>query len=1138
MSVQRQAPLEMLEDDDKKWETISTDPKMPDRIAVGRPYVLKITLHGQIPKNVKIEMQNKMIRSDKLLEVKQDGDKQSATIVTAIDMTQQYSEFKFRIVANDGSFPPQDNSWHVVEVRMPPKLVDLDGKPSPQIALYPPAYTDLPSPIKLRAPGGTRHLEVMAGTTVVLRAKADRALDQAWIEYQPESALALPAAVLSFLGQTGPLQALAQAEMGAAVWGRIPAKFDNEGSVLEVSFTPWVSGGYVLHLRDKDRLVMPFSSDLRVQLDPLPEVKLVRPAASVTAHPDAKLPFKFRVTDEQFAIRTVFVEYRKRAPDHRLIGEPTRVVLYEASAWGKALPRLIDRGKSPIQLLGELGRPQPDLRLRYKQMDFDTLWSLNQFKEGDLVEIEVCADDFCDIYGYREPGKSHAIMLRIIGRSQIVQDNARKLAEIEKELKKLEEMQDKALKTTKETQQKDKMDRKSVDRFIDDDQQVQKAIQDMIGRAPDEGLRRDLKEIRDQLKLNELQGTQVARDAGKIESVLGSIAQQELAQIEPKLDDIRRELPEDAKNDAKTKKKLEQTAKLQKSVLDNLKDLNKDLDPSARMQDQREKLRNLIETQRNLQKELERMKEDRAAQRENAKTKKERDDIDKDFKKDIAKKADEQLELYQQTQKLVEELKAAKENSTDPDNAKKIEDALKVIQPEEPKAKPKELEKKQQQQTKAKEDKEPVTKQMKDVAIDLKKAPSEAEQQTLDKQDDIAKRLDRALEALDGRREDVTKQEIQKRKDAEKQIDKLEQKLKKLQQDTKKADQIKDMEERLKKKEELAKEHAQLQDEIQEMRRQLARLEEPRAANNLNDAANKMEQAKGKLENGGNPQEEQQQAMDDLKAAKANLQEAEEELARELLIRFADQLDALKKRQDAAIERSEKLHEKVMKKKSWTDPLVGTLDANIDTQNGIGDETDGLKEKIKDAKVFSNILERAKESMDKASEVMTIRKKDLAVERRYLDKGDGQLMDDEEIADEKLAQDNTLRRQKQAAKRLDNLLDALKEELAKPKKKPKQVAKNDEKKDEKNDEKKKGGVRPGDGVPAPAQLKALRAEQLDLKQRTEEFAKRHPDKAVQLNENDANELRELEDDQRRLQELFGSILPPPDLPMPKEGDQP
>ena len=161
------------------------------------------------------------------------------------------------------------------------------------------------------------------------------------------------------------------------------------------------------------------------------------------------------------------------------------------------------------------------------------------------------------------------------------------------------------------------------------------------------------------------------------------------------------------------------------------------------------------------------------------------------------------------------------------------------------------------------------------------------------------------------------------------------------------------------------------------------------------------------------------------------------------------------------------------------------------------------------------------------------KRREVGKERGYIEKGEGELMDGVEIADELEAQNKTLKHQKQAAKRLEILLDSIKQELAKKPRKPReQAAKNDE--DPPKEEEQKGGIPAADGIPPMAQLKALKAEQVDLNQRTEEFAKQHPD-TTKLNEPQMNELRELEQEQGRLESLFQQLVAPPEG---KEGEQP
>src|SRR5207237_2203232 len=86
--------------------------------------------------------------------------------------------FSFQVVANDAT-----TEWFHVAVAPAPTLTNLDGKPSPQVRLFYPPYTDLP-PLSL--PEGTAHIEAPLGTIVTLRAAANVPLSKAWIEYQPE----------------------------------------------------------------------------------------------------------------------------------------------------------------------------------------------------------------------------------------------------------------------------------------------------------------------------------------------------------------------------------------------------------------------------------------------------------------------------------------------------------------------------------------------------------------------------------------------------------------------------------------------------------------------------------------------------------------------------------------------------------------------------------------------------------------------------------------------------------------------------------------------------------------------------------------------------------------------------------------
>jgi hypothetical protein len=1085
------------EDGEKNWgKALNTQDKEEDRIAIGREYKIKVLLNGQIPKQARVEILGK-IRSDMTIAKLTPGeDGHSVYFITPILMTQHYDTFKFRVVANDGAFPPRAGAWHEVKVMHKPKLIDLDNQPSPQITVYPPAYTDLPSPTRLLP--GVKHLEVYAGSQVIYRAKADRELTHALIRWQPEDPTLLQ---------------LAQIGAGTAIWDKAIATFDEKDkSVFSIPIQPWTTGSYVLYMRDKYGLESEEVAEIRVVKDPIPVVKLVRPAASAEFAPDAVVPFKFSVSDEKFAVKSVYIEYRRKALDGKdLDDEPIRTALYDSHTEGKLIPWQL------AQALGATGLV-PDLRLRQTKLNFDVAWALKnqKFKEGEIVVVEVCADDFCDIkYAARGPGRSHLIELRIVSKREIVRRADEKLAQIQQDLEKAAKLEQQALDTVKELRKEGKIDQAAKDKLIDGADGPQKDVRELVGKTADEGIRSDLRKLRETLKANNLDNTKAFKEAGEIQGALDNIAQEELQQIEPKLNEIRSDFNQSDKNDPKTKAKLGETARLQQNVVDTLNELIAKMDPGAKMRNERNELSDIIGKQQQLREDLQKL---------NAEKKKTMDDapanlketVEKEFKNKMQQKAEEQKNLAERLEKLVKEMKAEQQQQEKLGNKKEAEQIKEAIQQIQQKPKPM-----------PEEPKLPLNSQMKKVADQLNNK-SEAPQQALDQQQKIADDLEKALKALEGRNPDTVQQEIKDRKELAKEIDKHNQELQKLRDELKKADQIKDMQERLKKKEEIAQKLDNLEGKIEKTRRQAARLQEQQAANELKQAADEVAKAAQKAQQGENGDAEQQKAQDHLREAKNDVKESEEELAREMLIKIADQLKGLKERQDASLKRSEALHPKVMKLKSWTDPLLDTMDGNIGAQKGIAEETDGLQEKLKGAVVFGGILERAKKFMDGAGTVMENRHME-GLDRRYFP--DGKQMDEMELKDEVEWQGDTVRSQKQAARSLTNLLDALKEEIDNPKKKSKQQ--NPKKDNNDNPEEPKGGVPNQDGIPPKAQLKALKAEQLDLNERTAEFDKRNPDPS-QYNEKQRAELRQLEQEQIRLQDLFEKLTAPPK----QEGDQP
>ena len=325
-------------------------------------------------------------------------------------------------------------------------------------------------------------------------------------------------------------------------------------------------------------------------------------------------------------------------------------------------------------------------------------------------------------------------------------------------------------------------------------------------------------------------------------------------------------------------------------------------------------------------------------------------------------------------------------------------------------------------------------------------------------------------------------------------------------------------------------------DDLEEAARKLQRLQEPKAARALEKAADKMRQGAKKLQAGEPADDEEREAQEQIQVAENELDDLQQELAREQMVQIAERLKGLKERQDAAVERSKELHAKVIARKKWSLGLMQTLDADRQSQAGLAKETQTLEEKLKEAMVFEHILKKAGKAMEAAAEAMAERK-ELAKERALEEGQFGK----EELDDEAKAQDKILRPQKLAADRLDRLLEAMKNTPPQPRQP--QQAKQDEKKDEKKDggdnkkdkeeEKQPQGMQSQDGVPPMAQIKALKGEQVEVLESTKKFAELHPN-VERLNDREIAELRELTEEQGRLRQLFEQMTAPRD----EKGGQP
>ncbi len=439
--------------------------------------------------------------------------------------------FRFQVRANDALSPE-----YRVEVLPPPSLVAIDSKPSPQVELFYPTYTGLPSPDALSP--GNGNIDAVAGTTARLRARADRPLKRAWIAFQPEQPSALLSMYLAPFGATDAFSVVSLLA-GSRTWWPVEAALDEDRCTFAARFTPMVNGMYELHIEDEVGLRNNRLFELRLYADPAPTVNLERPAPSrdiLTVLPTAELALEVIADDQQYAVRSVFVEYRTQRD------EPAR-----------RLP-LYDPATGPGRLLAMWAGPEmlaaPSIRLRPQRLEFRQKLAVQSLrhadgaplKEDDIVFLRAAADDFDDVTVNKEPGRSHEVEIRIVGRNALDLALNQEQANVQQELVRLREKEREALQKVNEVENRlkkgEKVTTEDQEKLLQAEQ-LQQQIRERVGTEKD-GLRSELKRILETLKQNGMEKTAVQERMSDVSREMERLAENELQQIEPRLTNARK----------------------------------------------------------------------------------------------------------------------------------------------------------------------------------------------------------------------------------------------------------------------------------------------------------------------------------------------------------------------------------------------------------------------------------------------------------------------------------------------------------------------------------------------------------------------------------------------------------------------
>jgi hypothetical protein len=301
----------------------------------------------------------------------------------------------------------------------------------------------------------------------------------------------------------------------------------------------------------------------------------------------------------------------------------------------------------------------------------------------------------------------------------------------------------------------------------------------------------------------------------------------------------------------------------------------------------------------------------------------------------------------------------------------------------------------------------------------------------------------------------------------------------------------------------LARAQEKLQQDAQEVLRELTRLGIPEANQDLADAGEQMEQASGRMQRGEQAAGVRAEALDRLQEARRSVnaakQEMAEELAREKLVKVADDIKRLQSRQHAAVAEGQRVHDAGTAEHWRKRPLLLSLGQLAHAQQDLGRETQELAQgKLAEAKVFARILGKAAQAMKQAGARMLQFQEQLA---------------DRDPDDRNITDAESLPLQQEAARRLDQLLQALEPEKGRTP----QV--------QSDDGSPRGRASAGDGVSLQAQLKGLRLLQQDINERTEAFGKRHQ-RMDKLTDTERRELQGLRQQQQDVAQWLDNLTTP------------
>jgi hypothetical protein len=1134
--------------------------EFPSRIPKGEAFELRFAVRGVLsgPAVVTVRVKDGGEFEEQFpLSLNNDPKHPGAAVVTTrFDAARISSNFEVRLTANDAA-----TEWLAVTVVPPPRLVPLNGRPSPQFHVTPPAYTKLPA---AQLPEGAARIEVPTGTLVQFRAATDVRLSNAVLSFHGDKSALTTATPLAHLGNFDAFTAIGAQQLADMFTADIPLAVSGDGTRISGTFVPLLSGSYALKLTDETGLTGTRLIEITLTPDPAPKVTLARPAPGRDPSylaPSASILVNATAEDAVYGCRSLFLEYR--------VGRDGAIrTIPLATSGGVSIPALAGVvGGSAFASVVPEGNIEVTRRIPISAFLRD---DGSPLREGDLVIIRAAANDWDDVAVLKDIGRSAEVELRIASPEAIEAWLQKELATLRPELIRIRDQQREAKQKVTEIRPLPGGTLSPQDRDrVMGAEQTQRQVTGRI-TDPAQGIRAKADLLRETARDNNLPKSNTTDRIEIVALELARLTERDLGPAQQNLADALRlagQTPQPGQ-EQQLADYLRKTGRSQKSIEDSataLLDLLSlwggagEIRGEARVQKDNilrqltanEQLKDRVKEGKvnpadDEQRELDRAaaKAEQAAEQAGllisraaklaAEKDKQADDLRKqaakqeqeanDYKKQAANATDpmRKAELAAQAEALAAgaaDLKAAADKADAEAKAlrKGIDAAGGQGLPDELRKAGQLLQKNQQGE----------------AANALRSS---------------AGRLDALAEAL-AEKEGDTVPELAKPKNLKRtadQLDALAAAQDSLRKRVEAASRITDPAQRAETLKSLGQEQDKLIERGRELLQKLTAEKSDDAARDTRTALDKMEAARDDLENGKPNTRAQRDAVERLDTARDQLDNAAAQGGRQLSDekrrKLADQVKALLERQRAALAETNRIHGEVAKQKGW-DKILLTSYSDIDTvrEEAIAVELRKLAEtEFASLPVLARLLTDSASAIDTARAKIKARCDDADLAAAY----DAEL---ETANDRKVIRPMTL-----ALRRLEQLADALKPD------EPKQTPKKDNGDKQPNPPKNTNqqpnpnGGGEQDVIPPLAQLKVLRALQAELNERTAQFAKDHPD-TDKLTDAEKEELKELEQAQREIAELFEQMAklfqqaeankekandPKTDMPQNKEPEKP